>query len=261
MLVENTLKETLQSGGVALGTMIVHLRQPAVAVMMKNAGWDYVFLDAEHGTFYPAAIADFCITARAVGLPVIVRVPGTNDPQRLYQTLDLGATGLLCPQSETVEQVEGIMHATKYFPAGQRGMSLRNVNTFWGKHKPSDVTTRLNQDTTIVLQVETKQGVENLDKMLKVPGVDAVFVGPADLSQTLGIPGDTAHPEVQKYVARVFESCHKAGIPCGIHTYDHATCTNWIQKGGRFMCLGNDAMWLQDGAQKALADVREAVKK
>ncbi len=261
MLVENTLKKTLQSGGVALGTMIVHLRQPAVAVMMKNAGWDYVFLDAEHGTFHPAAIADFCITARAVGLPVIVRVPGTSDAQRLYQTLDLGATGLLCPQSETVEQVEFILHATKYYPMGQRGMSLRNVNTFWGKHKSAEVTTRLNQDTTIILQVETKQGVENLEKMLKVAGVDGVFVGPADLSQTLGIPGDTAHPEVQNYVGRVFEVCHEANIPCGIHTYDVETCGKWIAKGGRFMCLGNDAMWLQDGAQQALAQVRDGMKK
>ena len=150
------------------------------------------------------------------------------------------------PLAQDVEQVEFIMHATKYYPVGQRGMSLRNVNTFWGKHKSSEVTTRLNQDTTIVLQVETKQGVENLEKMLRVPGVDAVFVGPADLSQTLGIPGDTAHPEVQKYVARVLEVCGGAKIPCGVHTYDHATCASWIQKGMRFMCYGNDAMWLQD---------------
>jgi 2-keto-3-deoxy-L-rhamnonate aldolase RhmA len=261
MIADNTLKKIFKGGGVALGTMLTHLRAPAVAVMMKNAGWDYVFLDAEHGSFTPPSITDFCIAARGVGLPVIVRVPGIGEAQRLYQMLDHGATGLLCPATETVEQVQFILHATKYFPMGQRGMNLRNVHTSWAKYKGSELTPRLNQDTTIVLQIETKLGVENLDKMLQVPGVDAVFVGPADLSQTLGIPGDTAHPEVQKYVSRVFEVCQKASIPCGIHTYEVETCLKWIQKGGRFMCLGNDVMWLMDSSAKAVADVREGAKK
>jgi 2-keto-3-deoxy-L-rhamnonate aldolase RhmA len=259
MILENPLKRTLKAGGVVLGTMLTHLRQPAVAVLMKNAGWDYVFLDAEHGSFTPPSLMDFCIAARGVNLPTIVRVPSSGEAQRLYQTLDLGATGLLCPQTETRAQVEFIIHSTKYFPMGQRGMSLRNVHTFWGKYKGSDLTPKLNQETMIVLQIESKKGVDNLEAMLDVPGVDAVFIGPNDMSQTLGIPGDIGHPEVAKHVDRVLEVCQKKNIPCGVHTYDIDTAKKWIGRGCRFMCLGGDMAWLQDSCQKACAEVKEAL--
>ncbi len=259
MILENPLKKTLKAGGVVIGTMIGHLRLPAVAVMLKNAGWDYLFLDCEHGSLTQSNLADFCIAARGVNLPIIVRVPSIHEPQRLYQTLDLGATGLLCPQTETTAEVEAIIQATKYYPMGQRGMATRNVHTSWGKYKGSELTARLNQETMIVLQIESKKAVENLEQLIAVPGVDAVFIGPNDLSQTLGIPGDAGHPEVVKYVERCLEICRTASMPCGVHAFDVESAKKWIQKGMRFMGLGNDAMWLMDASQKAVMDVREVL--
>ena len=257
MIQENPLKKTLKAGGVVLGTMIGHLRLPAVAIMMKQAGWDYLFVDCEHGSFTQSNLADFCIAARGVNLPTIVRVPSIHEPQRLYQTLDLGATGLLCPQTETKAEVEAIIQATKYSPLGQRGMALRNVHTSWERHKASDLTARLNQETMIVLQIESKTAVENLEQLIAVPGVDAVFIGPNDLSQTLGIPGDAGHPEVVRYVERTLEICRRANMPCGVHAFDVESAKRWIQKGMRFLGLGNEAMWLMDASQKALEGVRE----
>ncbi len=257
MIPDNPLKRTLGAGGVVLGTMIGHLRLPAVAVMLKAAGWDYVFLDCEHGSFSQSSLADFCIAARGVGLPTIVRVPSIHDPQRLYQTLDLGATGLLCPQTETKEEVEMIIQATKYFPMGQRGMALRNVHTSWERHDPLDLTARFNEETMIVLQIESKEGVENLDQLVSVPGVDAAFIGPNDLSQTLGIPGAAGHPEVTKYVERALEVCRRANMPCGVHVADVESARRWIQKGMRFMACGNEAAWLVDACQRALKEIRE----
>lgn len=259
MILDNTVKKTLKAGGVVLGTMLTHLRQPAVAVLMKNAGWDYVFLDAEHGSFTPPDLVDFCIAARGVNLPTIVRVPTCTEAQRLYQTLDLGASGLLCPLTETKERAEFIIHSTKYYPMGQRGMNLRNVHTSWGKYKGSELTSKLNQETMIVLQIESKKGVENLESILEVPGTDAVFIGPNDMSQTLGIPGDIGHPEVVKHVDKVLEICQKKNIPCGLHTYDVDTAKKWIGRGCRFMCLGGDMAWLQDSCQAAYNAVKEAI--
>lgn len=259
MILENPLKKTLKSGGVVLGTMIGHLRLPAVAVMMKSAGWDFVFVDCEHGSFTQSHLADFCIAARGVNLPTIVRVPSIHEPQRLYQTLDLGATGLLCPQTETKEEVEAIIHATKYHPMGQRGMATRNVHTSWGKYKGSELTARLNQETMIVLQIESKKAVENLEQLIAVPGVDAAFIGPNDLSQTLGLPGDPSAPEVVKYVERALETCRRVNMPCGVHSFDVAGAKQWIQKGMRFMACGNEVTWLVDSGQKATAEVREAI--
>ena len=261
MILENSVKKTLKSGGVVLGTMLTHLVQPTVAVLMKNAGWDYVFLDAEHGSFTPPSLVDFNIAARGVNLPTIVRVPSSSEAQRLYQTLDQGATGLLCPQTESKAQVEFIIHSTKYFPMGQRGMSLRNVHTSWGKYKGAELTPKLNQETMIVLQIESKKGVDNIEAMLDVPGVDAVFIGPNDMSQTLGIPGDIGHPEVAKHVDRVLEICQKKNIPCGVHTYDIDTAKKWIGRGCRFMCLGGDTAWLMDSCQAAYTAVMQGVKK
>jgi len=259
MILENPLKKTLKAGGVVLGTMIGHLRLPAVAVMMKNASWDFVFVDCEHGSFTQSNLADFCIAARGVNLPTIVRVPSIHEPQRLYQTLDLGATGLLCPQTETKEEVEAIIHATKYYPMGQRGMAMRNVHTSWGRYKGSELTARLNQETMIVLQIESKKAVESLEHLIAVPGVDAAFIGPNDLSQTLGLPGDPSAPEVVKYVERALETCRRVNMPCGVHTFDVAGAKHWIQKGMRFMACGNEVTWLVDSGQKATAEIKEAL--
>lgn len=259
MILENPLKKTLKAGGGVIGTMISHLRLPAVAVMMKNAGWDFVFVDCEHGSFSAESLADFCIAARGVQLPTIVRVPNIHEPQRLYQTLDLGATGLLCPQTETKDEVEAIIQDTKYFPMGTRGMSTRNVHTSWGCYKGSELTARLNQETMIVLQIESAKAVEHLDRLISVPGVDAVFIGPNDLSQTLGIPGDAGHPEVVKYVERALKTCRRAHVPCGVHTLDVATAKQWIQKGMRFMGCGNEVTWLVDAGQKASTEIREVL--
>lgn len=261
MIQENSVKKTLKAGGVVLGTMLTHLRQPAVAVLMKNAGWDYVFLDAEHGSFTPPELMDFCIAARGVALPTIVRVPSCTEPQRLYQILDLGASGLLCPLTESKERAEFIIHSTKYFPMGQRGMNLRNVHTSWGKYKGSELTPRLNQETMIVVQIESKKGVDNLEAILEVPGIDAVFIGPNDMSQTLGIPGDIGHPEVVKHVDKVLEICQKKSMPCGVHTYDFDTAKKWIARGCRFMCLGGDMAWLMDAMTVAYNTVMGDVKK
>jgi len=261
MIMENPLKQTLRAGGGVIGTMISHLRLPAVAVMMKNAGWDFVFVDCEHGSFTPESLADFCIAARGVQLPTIVRVPSIHDPQRLYQTLDLGATGLLCPQTETKDEVDAIIQATKYSPMGQRGMSLRNVHTSWGRYRGSELTARLNEETMIVLQIESARAIEQLDQLISVPGVDAAFIGPNDLSQSLGIPGDANHLEVVRYVERALETCQRANVPCGVHTFDVASAKQWIQKGMRFMACGNEVAWLVDSGHKASAEIREALSK
>src|SRR5574341_1310619 len=212
--------------------------------LKKTAGWDFVFVDCEHGSFTPESLADFCIAARGVQLPTIVRVSSIHESQRLYHTLDLGSTGLLCPQTETKDEVEDIIQATKYSPVGQRGMSTRNVHTSWGRYKGSELTARLNQETMIVLQIESKSAVDHLDQLISVPGVDAVFIGPNDLSQTLGIPGEASHPEVVKYVERALGTCRRVNMPCGVHTFDVPSAKQWIQKGMRFMACGNEVTWL-----------------
>ncbi|MFQ5881036.1 MAG: HpcH/HpaI aldolase/citrate lyase family protein [Candidatus Methylomirabilales bacterium] len=255
MIMENRLKRLLRNGEVAIGTMVVHLRTPTIAQMLKTAGFDFIFIDCEHGGFGVEAMADLIQAARGVGFPPIVRVPRL-EPQTLAHPLDLGAAGLLCPGTETRQDAELIIRSTKYHPRGERGMSLRNVHTAFAKGKGEEITRRLNEETLIILQVETARGVDNLEGLVTVEGVDAVFVGPNDLSQTLGVPGEIHHPEVTKRIERVIEACHQAGLAPGLHTYDVESAKRWLEKGIRLLGYASDVAFIVDTGTAATTELR-----
>jgi len=255
MIMENRIKRILKEGGVVIGTMVAHLRVPSIVPMLKAAGFDFFFIDREHGSIGVEAMADLIVAARGAGIAPIVRVPAL-EPQLLAHPLDLGAAGLLCPQTETREEVELIIRSTKYFPRGERGMSLRNIHTDFERGKGEEVTRRLNEETLIVLQVETAKGIDNLERLVEVEGVDAAFVGPNDLSQTLGIPGQIHHPEVVKRIERLIEVCQKAGVAPGLHTYDVDSAKAWLKKGIRLLGFAGDAPLIVDTGAKATSELR-----
>jgi 4-hydroxy-2-oxoheptanedioate aldolase len=255
MIKENRVKRVLRDGGVAIGTMVSHVRTPSIAVMLQAAGFDYFFLDSEHGAFHLETIQDICLVAREAGIVPILRVPGL-DEAHLFRPLDAGVMGLLCPHVETGEQARHIVRATKYYPLGERGMSLRNVHTSFLRGKGDEVTRRLNEETLIAVQVETAKGVEHIDAIVAVEGVDAVYVGPNDLSQTVGVPGQIHHPEVTKRIDRVIEACNRAGVAPGLHTYDVESAQGWLKKGIRLLGYSGDASFIVDTGAKAVTDLR-----
>ncbi len=255
MIKENRVKRALRGGGVAIGTMVSHVRTPSIAVMLKAAGFDYFFLDSEHGAFNLETVQDICLVAREAGIVPILRVPGLEEPY-LFRPLDAGVMGLLCPHVETGDQAHHIVRATKYYPLGERGMSLRNVHTSFTRGKGEEVTRRLNEETLIAVQVETAKGVDNIDAIVAVEGVDAVYVGPNDLSQTVGVPGQIHHPEVTVRIERVIEACNRAGVAPGLHTYDVESAQAWLKKGIRFLGYAGDSSFIVDTGAKVVADLR-----
>ena len=255
MIKENRVKRALRAGGVAIGTMVSHVRTPSIAVMLKAAGFDYFFLDSEHGAFHLETIQDICLVAREAGIVPILRVPGLDDAY-LFRPLDAGVMGLLCPHVETADQAHHIVRATKYYPLGERGMSLRNVHTSFMRGKGDEVTRRLNEETLIAVQVETAKGVDNIDAIVAVEGVDAVYVGPNDLSQTVGVPGQIHHPEVTVRIERVIEACNRAGVAPGLHTYDVESAQAWLAKGIRFLGYSGDSSFIVDTGAKVVGDLR-----
>ncbi len=255
MILENRAKRTLKEGGVVIGTMVAQIRNPAVALVLKAAGFDFFFIDREHGSFSIETMADLILAARGVELPTIVRVP-SSETQTLAHPLDLGASGILCPHTETREDVEQIIRATKFHPIGERGMSLRNVHTGFEKGKGEEIVRRLNEETLIVLQVETAKGVDNLEALVDVDGVDAVFVGPNDLSQTLGIPGQIHHPEVIKRIERVIEVCNKAKLAPGLHTYDPESAKRWLKSGIRLLGYGGPFAFIMESGARITSELK-----
>jgi 4-hydroxy-2-oxoheptanedioate aldolase len=241
---ENKVKRALKEGKVTLGTLVDFVRTPAIATMMKAIGFSWIIIDSEHSGFSMETIADITQMARGVDLVPIVRVP-TQHYDPIYRYLDIGAMGLLIPRIEERRVLERIVRETKYYPLGERGMSPHNAHSDFKKWKNIlEDTARLNEETMLVLLIESKKAVDNLEDMLQVKGVDVCHVGVFDLSQSLGLTGDIHHPEVTACIEHVIQVCKKMGVAPGVTTFDVEVTKKWIDKGIQFINYGHDTGFL-----------------
>ena len=142
-----------------------------------------------------------------------MRPPGTLKPHDLTRPLDAGAQGLLLPSIDTAEQLADIIKATKYYPIGNRPMNLKGPHTDYEIAPPKEVTAHLNRETLTVAMVETRKSIDNLDEILRVDGLDCIMIGPDDLSQDLGVPGDMKAKILHEAYEEVFALCAKHGVP------------------------------------------------
>lgn len=256
----NRVKKTLREGGIAIGTMVATIRSPQVVPLLAAAGWDFYIADAEHNPFGWETITDFMTVSRYEDIIPMVRVA---DPiyHLLARTLDLGAQGLICPRVETREQVEQIIECTKYYPLGERGASVSTVHSGFRDVNPSAYLDWANQETLIVIQPETKRSIDNIEELVSVKGVDAVFIGPFDLSKTLGIAGQTKHPLVAECFEKVITACNKHGVAPGVHLMDVKHAEEWIGKGMRFVGVKSDARYLMESMTAATQELKGFISK
>ena len=256
----NRVKKNLREGGVAIGTMVATVRSPQVVPMLAAGGWDFYIIDAEHNQFGWETITDFMTVSRYEEIIPMVRVA---DPiyHLLARTLDLGAQGLICPRVETREQVEQIIQCTKYFPLGERGAAVSGVHSGFRDVNPSTYLDWANQETLIVIQPETKKSIDNIESLVSVKGVDAVFIGPFDLSKTLGIAGQTKHPLMVECFDRVIAACNKHGVAPGVHLMDVSHAKEWIQKGMRFVGVKSDARYLMESMSAATQELKAFISR
>lgn len=211
------LKETLMSGQKIAGTMLRISRNPAVCYLAKNAGLDFIMFDCEHGNYNMETLHDAFVTANALGLAGFVRVPqGTKE--WISRVLDSGATGVMVPMIESVEQAKTLVKYSKYQPVGERGFSAGCAHTNYSGGKHAEVMEVQNKKVIAIAQIETKQAVERIDDIAAVDGVDALLIGPNDLSVSLGIPGDLMNPIELEAIAKVAAACKKNGKAFGLHS-------------------------------------------
>lgn len=210
----NSLRERLRKGEAVLGT-ILPLPSPEVAEIIGLAGYDCILLDTEHGPLTSETLqtmARACKTANAVPL---VRVP-ENNPKTILRALDCGCTGVMVPQVETPEQAAAAVAATKYAPLGTRSLAGATPAARWGAAPLADHVAASNAATINLLQIETRRGLEAVAAIARVPGVDVLFIGPSDLSLSLGHPGQPGHPDVQAAFRQIIETGLAAGVSVGI---------------------------------------------
>ena len=256
----NDLKLKLKNGELMVGTMISEIRNPNLAYMLARCGFDFFIIDNEHGSYSPETISDIIAAARGAGVSTVVRIPEIRR-ETILKPLDCGAAGLLVPQVNTAHQAKEIMTHAKYPPFGNRGVALSRPHSLYGRPEADKYLLQANEATFISVQAESPEAIGNLESIATTPGVDAIFVGPSDLSVSLGIPGKISHPDEVEAINKVVDVCQKHGIIPGIHMSNLDMLKAWIEKGMRLVSFSSDVDLLARAAADSLTQLKKILKK
>jgi len=244
-------RKRLQNGELVLGT-ILSLNSPDVAEILSQIGFDWLFIDAEHSTLDPHHLGTIF---QAVGdaMPCVVRIP-LLDEIVVKKTLDAGAAGLLAPQIHNAEQAEQLVRWGRYYPEGSRGLGFGRAQGYG--LKVGEYLETANEDILLSVQAESAEAVKNIEAIVKVEGVDAVLVGPYDLSASMELPGQIDHPDVKAAIQHVAEVCKGAGMPIGIFGLSAEAVQPYIDNGFTFIVAGADTFLLGIAARQLLDQLR-----
>lgn len=255
IIAPNPLRQALRAGNTVLGTMVAEIRQPAIMQLLAIAGFNFTIIDNEHGPFNIETIADLSRAGRAYGITPIVRVPELSYTY-LAQSLDVGAQGIMLPRVYTVEQVKEAVQIVKYPPDGQRGNALNRGHTNFQGGPVLDIMARANQENLTVIQIETKEALEQVDAIAAVPGVDVLFIGPNDLSISLGVAGPPTTPTMVAAIEKVVAACQRHGIYCAIQLADVNLARHWAANGIPMISYSAEASLLINAGQAVTKGIR-----
>jgi 2-keto-3-deoxy-L-rhamnonate aldolase RhmA len=251
----NHVKHALKEGKLQAGCSFGMLRSPEVARILAAAGFHWSYLDAEHGPFDLETLHELCRAATAAGLAPIVRVADLQY-SLVARALDNGAQGIIFPRVEDPELLARAISWTQFPPKGIRGFGLTPSHVDYEKSTIPQIIEHKNANTMVVLQIETKLAVERRDQLLAVPGIDAVMIGPADLSISLGVPGEFDHPKMIETIELVKESCLKHGVAPGIHLRALGLAKFWKERGMKLLSCGAETGFLMEGASAVAAALK-----
>jgi 4-hydroxy-2-oxoheptanedioate aldolase len=217
---------------------------PQIPELLAAAGFDAVVLDCEHGALGPEALDWLVPVCRSAGLPPIVRVRAP-EPALIGAALDVGAAGVLVPQIESAAQAREAVTAARFGAGGRRGTNpyVRAA----GYHADAGYFARANGEHVVLLMIEGPGGIAALPEILALPGLDGVFIGPYDLSQSLGVPGQVEHPEVLRTVERLVRETASRGVATAVFAPTPALARRWLDLGVRLVGLGFDTAMILDG--------------
>lgn len=237
MLRKNQLKRKLNRGEVVLG-LFTNCAYPAFIEICGHAGFDFAVIDLEHGPLHPLIAEDLCRAADCVGLSPIIRV-GKNDSLQIQRALDIGSAGVQVPQVETKADAEAVVKSAKFHPLGTRGLSFCTRAGVYGA-AGAQITDQLNAESLVVIQVEGIRGVENLAEIVSLPHIDVIFIGPYDLSQSLGIPGQVRDPRVIDLMHKCITTIRSANKIPGTFADNPEIAQQWIDAGIGYITIGVD---------------------
>jgi len=247
----NYVKKRFLHGESTLG-VITNIGCTQLVEIIGLTDFDYVLFDMEHGPISEETLQNLVRTAKFVGLVPLVRVR-ENNPKMILQALDLGACGVMVPQVETGQDVRAVIDAVKYTPLGKRGLSTFTPAGRWGTIPLPQHIEHSNENTIIIAQIETTKGVENVQSIANVNGLDVIIVGPADLSQSLSIPGEFRHPLLQEAIDEVIQVACRSQVTAGALVRNVEQVKEFYGKGVRFFLTGILGLFYNAAAEQASA--------
>lgn len=241
MAATKLLKQRLLDHETVFGTFY-KMNSPIALEMLGWAGFDFIVADCERSPIGYESVENIVRTAENVDLSTIVRVPSARE-EHIFHALDSGAVGVQIPDMTAVEQFRESAEMAKYYPLGSRGLSRGTRNAmfgFWNEAEKPYVEAA-NEKSLVVAHIENKEMADAAEEICQIPGIDVVFVGPADMSQSLGIPGKSKDPRVVEIALKVIRTAEKYGKAGGIAVGGQADMDMYIQNGARYILYSSDA--------------------
>lgn len=250
MISAYTFARRLRKGERLIGTL-VSLPSAEITEILAETGFDWLFIDAEHGAFNPQQAQSM---VQAAGrCPCIIRVPA-GDEVWIKKALDIGAAGIIVPQVHTADEAEQIVRYCKYSPDGSRGVGIGRAHKYGIGFE--DYIKTANDNIAVILQAESRLAIENIEAITSIDGIDAILIGPYDLSASLGKIGRVTDPVVQQAINTVTTACRAKGIRLGIFGVNAAAVKPYIDNGFTLITAGVDSLFIIKTATETLTDCR-----
>ncbi|MBU0595927.1 hypothetical protein KJ567_04505 [Candidatus Bipolaricaulota bacterium] len=237
------LKDALAAGQTVLGTFLIEYSAASIPHTLANAGFDFLIIDMEHGIFTAESAARLIASSRAAGIAPLVRVPDVTRAS-ILSALEAGAQGIMAPMIRSIRDVDELYRLAKYPPAGERGTCLGTAHTGYTVPDAAAYLSAANETTLLVGQIETADALRNLDQILSSGKLDVAFVGPLDLSVSLGAPGCYNTLEFREAVDAVLEKGRAYGVHTGAFAADPEGAREWIARGARMVACSGDLSML-----------------
>lgn len=240
MVRENKVKQKLKNGEVVIGTF-VKTTDPSVVEILGNTGMDFFVIDSEHVSYNPETITNLVRASDLTGIVPIVRVKEAT-AVNIMQALDTGALGYHAPNVDTPEQAEIAVSAGRYAPLGNRGFAPTHRAANYGMMDKQEYIDKANKEILTILHCETMEAVKNLDEILKQEELDVIFIGPMDLSQSLGreVMGQRNHPKLLETIDLIIDKVRKAGKAVGTVAGTPEMAKELIEKGVQYIPMSSD---------------------
>ena len=251
----NPVTRALREGRVCVGACTLAFPSGGVGQLFAEAGFSWLYMDMEHSQLTYDGIRDICVASKLAGI-VPVAGPTSLADHLVARPLDAGAMGVIAPHVQTADQAADVVRWSRYPPIGSRGLIGFGDLTGFREVDTGEWVKAQNREVLVAVKIESVVGIDNVDEIASVPGLDAILIGPGDLSTTMGIPGQTKHPDVRDAILKMLAAAKRHGVAGGPHVGAPEEVASWAAEGATLMAYSFDAGMLLEASKQAVGEAR-----